>query len=93
MKNNNYKPFPILAPVPSPAWNNREKHRQFIRGLFEITVDWFQFLCFLYVAVESIRMAAEGDHEKSINWALVAIIIKPYGNRVENPLENVERTK
>ncbi len=83
----------MLAPRPDPPWKDREKHRLFLRSTMELATAWFQLICFLYVAMESILMAMSGDHEKSINWALVAIIIKPYGNKVENPLEKTEKTK
>ena len=59
------------------------KHREFLWSCLEVVGGWFQLICFLYVAINVILMADAGETEKSINWALVALIIKPFGRPVK----------
>lgn len=60
-----------------------DKHREFVCSIMDAAASWFQLLCFLYVAAHAILMAHDGDTEKSINWALVALIIKPFGSPIK----------
>ncbi len=38
---------------------------------------WFHFYAYIYVCLQVIHMAYLGQTEKSINWGLIAILIKP----------------
>ena len=40
-------------------------------------IAWFHFGCYLYVCSAVVIMAAKGQTEKSINWGLIAILMKP----------------
>ena len=65
-------------------WRRREHHKQKVINWLTTIIGWFQLVCFLYVAYHAILMADHGDIEKSINWALIALIIKPYGPRIKD---------
>ena len=40
-------------------------------------IAWFHFGCYLYVCTNVVIMAAREQTEKSINWGLIAILMKP----------------
>lgn len=51
-------------------------HRK-LRAKSHVLFTWFHFGCYVYVCIQVIRMAYEGSTDKSINWGLIAILIKP----------------
>ena len=48
-----------------------------LRNKSHVLFTWFHFLCYVYVCIHVIEMAYLGQTEKSINWGLIAILIKP----------------
>ena len=64
-------------------WSRIKLHKQFVNEIMEFVVYWFQLGCFFYIALHVILMAHAGDSEKSINWALIALIIKPWGKEIK----------
>ena len=65
-------------------WRDKGRHKQFIIDVFTKIIAIFQLLCFLYVAVNAIIMANNGQTDKCIEWSLVALIIKPYGDKIKD---------
>lgn len=58
----------------SGSINRAHRH---LRRRSHMLFTWFHFLCYCYVCFEVIKMAYDGNTEKSINWGLIAILIKP----------------
>ena len=48
-----------------------------IRRNSHVLFTWFHFYAYIYVCINVILMAYRGETEKSINWGLIAVLIKP----------------
>jgi hypothetical protein len=53
-----------------------EAHHR-LRKKSHVLFTWFHFACYVYVCCQVIHMAYRGETDKSINWGLIAILIKP----------------